>query len=267
MSKGIVNCGKWAAWKGLAEMDKYLEFSGKLPNNRNAVVMYHAVGETGYERVSTERFRRDISYMSEHYEIVGLEEALKNTTTGPKKIAITFDDALENVYQNAIPILKEVDAPATVFAVADYISDGSTKENNEYMNLTQLKSLVDDNLFTIGNHTKSHPHLGRLAKQSAIEREIVQAKKDLENQLETDINRFSYPYGSYTGHVANVVADTHEMATTTESRLLGGSPERALIPRLDAKYDFSLLRWELSDTSGIVKSAAHRLGVIESVDF
>lgn len=267
MSSRIINCGKWASWNGLAEIDNYLEFSKKFPNNRNAVVMYHAVGETGYDRVSTERFRRDISYMSEHYEIVDLEESLKNTTTGQKRIAITFDDALENVYQNAIPILEEFEAPATVFAVADYISDDSTKEKNQYMNLTQLKSLVDNNLFTIGNHTKSHPHLERLAKQSAIEREIVQSKKELENQLETDINQFSYPYGSYTPHVADVVADTHELATTTESRLLGESPERALIPRLDAKYNFSLLRWELSDTSETVKSAARRFGVIESINF
>jgi peptidoglycan/xylan/chitin deacetylase (PgdA/CDA1 family) len=205
--------------------------------------------------------------MSDHYEIVDLAEALENTTTERKRIAITFDDALENVYQNAVPILKKFDAPATVFVVADYIPDGTIKEDNEYMDLTQLRSLVDDDLFAIGNHTKSHPHLERLAKQSAIEREIVQAKNDLEDQLETDIDRFSYPYGSYTAHVSDVVADTHELATTTESRLLGESPERTQIPRLDAKYDFSRLRWELSDASEMVKSAAHRLGVIESVDF
>lgn len=266
MSGNIVNYGKWAVWKALGRLDAYTRFSEKLPNTRNAVVMYHAVGETGYERVSTERFRQDISYMSDHYEIVDLTEALENSTTERKKIAITFDDALENVYQNAVPILKEFDARATVFAVADYIADGTTKKN-EYMDQTQLKSLVDDDLFTIGNHTKSHPHLERLAKQSAIEREIVQAKNDLEDQLETDIDRFSYPYGSYTAHISDVVADTHELATTTESRLLGESPERTLIPRLDAKYEFSLLRWELSDTSEMVKSAAHRLGVIEGVDF
>ncbi len=267
MQGNFVNRGKGGIWKGLAIFDQYTRFSEILPNTRNAVLMYHAVGEEGYDRVSTDRFRHDISYISSQYEIVDLDAIIKDPTTDQKKVAITFDDALKNVYNNAVPVLREFNAPATIFAVADYLNDGSISHKNRYMDMTQLHTLVEDDLFTLGNHTKSHPHLERLAKESAIEREVVQAKADLEDQLGTDIERFSYPYGSYTDHVANVVSNTHRLATTTESRLLGESPDRAQIPRIDAKHNFHLVRWELSDASEIIKRVALRLGLIESVNF
>jgi peptidoglycan/xylan/chitin deacetylase (PgdA/CDA1 family) len=224
--------------------------------------MYHAVGRDGYGAITTERFRRDIAYIDDRYEIVDLPDVLENPTTGSKRIAITFDDAFENVFHNAVPVLREYNAPATVFAVADYLPDGTVNSDNAYMDWTQLRRLADHDFFTVGNHTKSHPHLARLATKAAIREQIVGAKRALEKRLNTEITRFCYPYGNYTDTVAEVVAETHELATTTSPRLIDESPQQVLIPRIDAKETDVLVRWELTDASRWVQRLAVRLGSI-----
>lgn len=256
---------KHRGWKTLAWIDNRLNVSSYVPDTFNGVLMYHAIGQDGYGAVSTERFRRDIEYIHDRYKIVDLPDVLESPTTGTKRIAITFDDAFENVFHNAVPVLREYNAPATVFAVADYLPDGTVDSDNEYMDWTQLRMLADQDLFTVGNHTRSHPHLARLATKAAIREQTVGAKRALEEGLNTEITRFCYPYGNYTDTVAEVVAETHELATTTNPRLIDKPPRQVLIPRIDAKESDALVRWELTDASRWVQRVAVRLGLISSL--
>lgn len=268
MSPGsLVHAGKWALWRVGGIADRYLQLSRLSDQSRNAVLMYHAVGAEGYDRVSTERFERDIRHVTQEYQVVDLPEVLTDPVEGEKKVAITFDDALENVYRNAIPILREYDVPATIFVVADYVPDGTVTTGNEYMDLEQLRELVEDASFALGNHTKSHPHLSRLATEDALTEQIVVAQRTLERRLQCTVDRFCYPYGDFDSGVSDVVAQSHEYATTTQGRLLRTDDSPVEIPRIDAKEPESLVRWQLSDLSERVKEVALQSGVIESAEF
>ena len=64
------------------------------------------------------------------------------------------------------------------------------------MNVTQLKSLSKNSLFTIGAHTVNHPALAMQTSEEQIF-EIQQSKKILEGWLNKEVNSFAYPYGNY----------------------------------------------------------------------
>jgi peptidoglycan/xylan/chitin deacetylase (PgdA/CDA1 family) len=69
-----------------------------------------------------ERFSRQVRWLSARYEIVSLRElALRFASGGrlKKVAAITFDDGYAGVYEHAVPLLKALGIPATVFVVAD----------------------------------------------------------------------------------------------------------------------------------------------------
>ena len=257
---------KLRGWKALALIDNQLGISDHVADKFNGVLMYHAVGDEGYGAVSTDRFRRDIAYLDDRYEIVDLPEVLETPTTDAKRIAITFDDAFENVYHNAVPVLREHDSPATVFAVTDYIADGTVDEDNMYMDWAQLRVLAEDDLFSVGNHTKSHPYLSELATETALREQIVGSKRVLEDGLETEVTRFCYPHGRYNDTVTRIVAETHEFATTTDPRLIDETPCDVLIPRIDAKESDILVRWELTDASRWIQQLAVHLGLMSSLN-
>ena len=64
------------------------------------------------------------------------------------------------------------------------------------MSLQQLKNLAENNLFTIGAHTKSHPALSYHPKKIQLE-EISANKLFLETELNREIKYFAYPSGNF----------------------------------------------------------------------
>jgi peptidoglycan/xylan/chitin deacetylase (PgdA/CDA1 family) len=68
------------------------------------------------------RFERQLRWLVARYEIVSLRElALRFASGGrlKKVAAVTFDDGYAGVYEHAVPLLKDLGIPATVFVVAD----------------------------------------------------------------------------------------------------------------------------------------------------
>jgi hypothetical protein len=64
-------------------------------------------------------FREQLSYLSQHYKIVSLDEAVLSKSSNVA--AITFDDGYLGVYRNAFPILKSMGITATVFLITNYL--------------------------------------------------------------------------------------------------------------------------------------------------
>ena len=68
---------------------------------------------------STETFRRHLEIVREHCEVMTLEEA-GNVLKGEKRTArpavvVTFDDGYRDNYDQALPVLRDLGMPATVF--------------------------------------------------------------------------------------------------------------------------------------------------------
>ena len=87
------------------------------------IVMYHGVPERIDDpyldrwSVPADRFRAELDAMARHYDFVSIEEVVARSRSGRgrAKAVLTFDDAFENVYTNAFPVLRRRGIP---FAVA-----------------------------------------------------------------------------------------------------------------------------------------------------
>lgn len=124
------------------------------------------------------------------YEFISIDDALNLVTRRcfhKKYCVITFDDATEDIYTEAYPILKEGKIPFVI-----YVPSGLVGQYG-YITSLQLEELANDSLCTIGSHTINHVKL-RDAKD--YQKEICQSKKDLENLTRKEIKHFAYPWGT-----------------------------------------------------------------------
>jgi peptidoglycan/xylan/chitin deacetylase (PgdA/CDA1 family) len=115
-------------------------------------------------------------------------EVLK--TPWKRKIAISFDDGLEDIYTIAYPILKERRIPFTIFVITDFL------DSPGYITAEQLKILAKDSLVTIGSHGITHKNLPDLSIEQQ-KSEIYDSKKILEGIINKNVDLFAYSHGLF----------------------------------------------------------------------
>jgi len=196
------------------------------------ILMYHVIDES---MNSTEQrfcctsgqFRSQMQYLKdEAYAVISLSEivrCLNGEAKWPAKaVAITFDDGTSCTYQNALPILRAFDFPATVFMVSnlvgqcnDWLIDAGFPCRS-MLTWDELEAL-DRYGIEIGSHSLSHCKLGEVEPARAM-LEINQSKQQLEQRLGKQVRYFAYPYGNVNPAVRNWVAEAgYQLACSTRA--------------------------------------------------
>ncbi len=152
-------------------------------------------------------FRKRMKWLKENYKVVSLNELVFQKDNS-SMLAITFDDGYADWFENAYPILKEFNMPATFFVCSgllnltneqqlDFVKN-NLKRNQKLrlININQLKEIVDDDLFDIGSHTVNHIDLGRDNSEDLWRAEIIRDKMSLESAVNKKVSWFSYPFGA-----------------------------------------------------------------------
>ena len=93
------------------------------------VLLYHdcADAETSYVAdldctTRPQTFDRHLDYVQRHHTVVPLETLV--TGDAPEgAVAITFDDGYRSVYENAYPVLKRRQLPATLYLIANVVGN------------------------------------------------------------------------------------------------------------------------------------------------
>jgi peptidoglycan/xylan/chitin deacetylase (PgdA/CDA1 family) len=89
------------------------------------IVTYHRFSERdGAGRISARAFAEQVKYLAAHYTLVPLsllDSCLQHRDLPPRLAAITIDDGYRDAYEIAFPILREHCAPATIFAVTEFV--------------------------------------------------------------------------------------------------------------------------------------------------
>lgn len=102
-----------------------------------AVLMYHRVAERpdGFlgpdeYTVSPDVFEKHIAFLNENFNIIPVHEfylGFQGEKELPKKpVVITFDDGYRDTYENDLPVLEKLGAPATVFISTGLIEKDKT---------------------------------------------------------------------------------------------------------------------------------------------
>ena len=88
---------------------------------RSPVLLFHSVFhkvpkdlEGHVHNVTPDEFRRIVSELSRSFEFVFVDEFISKSGTKPR-CAITFDDAYDCIFDDALQILRDLNIPSTVF--------------------------------------------------------------------------------------------------------------------------------------------------------
>ena len=183
-----------------------------LATHRVPILMYHYV-EYVEDRSDTTRMSLNINPNIFEAQIKTLHdnnftfmtaselaEALDGKRELPKKpVLITIDDGHWDVDTIILPILRKYNARATA-----YIPSGFVDNDSDFLTKKQLKDLVDSGLVEIGAHTVHHISLkGKLSP--IVDYEVIQSKKDLEQDYAVRVTSFAYPDGAFDEKAMNAV--------------------------------------------------------------
>lgn len=155
-------------------------------------------------------------------------------------VAITFDDGMKSVYQNALPLLIAHRAPAHIFLTTGAIGKDPARRRSggflpfEMLNWQDVEALHEAGV-RIENHTHNHPDMRSLTKGQIAE-ECGIADEVITSRLGRSPAYFAYPFGYHDQAARDCVRERYSGCVTTELRPLGVNEDKAALPRLDTYY-------------------------------
>jgi peptidoglycan/xylan/chitin deacetylase (PgdA/CDA1 family) len=221
------------------------------------ILLYHAFGKPG-ERASRfvvpiKRFARQMEWLKRlKYHILSLEEYLQYRRNyqlpPPRSIVITMDDGYAEIAELVHPILRRYGFPATAFLVSgkigghnDWTKD-KTLSGRQILSWSEIKQIAGQYI-QFGAHTQTHARLPDISREQACE-EIAGSKSDLENELQTPILSFAYPFGEFDRSVQNLVEQAGFLGgCSAESGINSWSISLTALRRLEVKGTWSLLHF------------------------
>jgi peptidoglycan/xylan/chitin deacetylase (PgdA/CDA1 family) len=114
-------------------------------------------------------------------------------------VSLTLDDAYENHWLYAVPLLQSHNMNATIYPITSD-SDGPYQCCMSWAQLRTLQSQGDD----IGSHTVDHPNLTTLTTDQ-ITQQVCGSRDDMTSNGIQQPESFAYPFGSYNSTVETVV--------------------------------------------------------------
>ena len=117
-------------------------------------------------------------------------------STQEKQVAITFDAAWgADKTEEIMSTCKEYGANATFFLVGFWV--------DKY---TEMVQKIDANGFEIGTHSKTHPDMTKLSKDSMVE-ELSDSIDLIKNITQKEVKYFRPPYGAYNNQLIDTAQD------------------------------------------------------------
>jgi peptidoglycan/xylan/chitin deacetylase (PgdA/CDA1 family) len=213
------------------------------------ILMYHSIAdedETGvrpYYRTATSPavFAMHMQYLHNHgYRTLNLSEAVSvlQGEAARKCAVITFDDGYGDFYRHAFPVLDRYGFTATVFLPTAYIGATPKQFKGKYcLTWTEIRELRKHNV-CFGSHTETHPQL-RTLDAEAVNREVVNSKTNIEDNLGESVDSFSYPFSFPEGNASfiqmlrnTLVNSGYNHGVSTRIGVARQEEDRYFLPRL-----------------------------------
>lgn len=176
-------------------------------------------------RVDPAEFERQVQWLRDDGWKFLLMSEIDNSTER-KCVALTFDDGYRDNFLIADPILKKYQARATLYLVVDRHDRDWSKSKKAHHSSGELMSepkLLDEDVremlhsgrWELGAHTKTHANLLSVSPGQRTA-EIQESKLVLEEQFQTSVCSFAYPFGIFDREdVDTVDAAGYQTAVTT----------------------------------------------------
>ncbi len=157
--------------------------------------------------------------------------------------AVAFDDALAGVARHAVPVLLELQVPATLFTLSTGWGQRPSWWAGAARTMTRAELEESAALgLTLAAHTRSHPSLPSLTG-ARLRDEVSASRAELEDLAGSPVELFAYPFGHQNPAVREAVREAGYSAAYTflNGRVTG--PEDSLrLPRFTMGRHHSRLR-------------------------
>lgn len=214
------------------------------------ILQYHHVDATTPRStsVSPEEFRQHMDYLVEaDFQVVDLAQALADIQAGialpERAVAITFDDAYRNIYDNGFTTLKQHDFPFTVFINTGPIEQG----NKSFLTWQQMQEMEQAGA-VFANHTVTHPYMLRLNEgetreqwQTRMQKEVSDVEELLQAKLGHSPKMLAYPYGESNAALRQQMADLGMIAFGQQSGVVNKASDFTNLPRFPAAGHYAKL--------------------------
>ena len=217
-----------------------------LSNNYSIIIMFHSVSP--YETsdapscyCSLDAFQQILDHIkAQGYRFVSMDECLQSLVNGhyTGQCVISFDDAMDNFYQYAYPVLKVRNIPFIHYVPSAQLG------RPRIMSRLEIADLSTDALCTIGSHTRNHVNC---AQCMDIEAELYGSKQELEDITGREIKHFSYPWGTIddiswrTIQILKRAGYVSAAGTLSASLHFFSTMSRYYLPRINAEAYLPLL--------------------------
>ena len=235
------------------------------------ILGYHSISDSPHVlSVAPADFRRQMEHVhASDATLIPLGRAfdLLGSEVSGRFVCVTFDDGYRDNLENAVPVLRELEIPATIF-VPTAVIDGEAgydwfEEPPPALTWEEIDSLVGEGLVDVQAHSRTHRRLPALADDEA-RKEIAGAKLDLERHVPYPVTSFCFPAGLYGPREVALVREAGYRAglTTDPGVNRGGAPletlKRTLIYWDDGLDGFEAKFAGLLDKPPLLRSLLYR---------
>ncbi len=177
---------------------------------QRAILTYHSISmEPAARCVTSEQLCQQLEWTKQHYELVKLGDMVENLRgripSSKDQLAVTFDDGYRDFLENAVPVLLDLEVPATLFVPAakvggfnDWDADNRGYERKSLLTFSELSNLPEE-LVDIGSHGLDHRPFHTMSLKE-IERQLTESRSLLEQHLGQAISLLSFPHGRHYDH-------------------------------------------------------------------
>lgn len=171
---------------------------------------------------------QQFAYLIAHgYVSVSLQQVVDAMNGGPglpaKPVVITFDDGFAD-QMPILELLKKYNLKAVFYIINGgqgsnfHIGANKKAEDPEggdaYLNWDQIRTLDASGFVEIAAHSTDHLDLARQTPETQ-RFEIIEGKRNLEEQLGHRVTNFCYPYGQYDATAIQIVKEAGFVSATT----------------------------------------------------
>ncbi|MFC4313262.1 polysaccharide deacetylase family protein [Steroidobacter flavus] len=133
---------------------RYPGFVFGLPLSRHEIPVFM------FHDVETAAFARDLDFLQRNnYRTLGLDEYLAaraGQVRPGRSVLLTFDDARKSFGEIALPLLRQYDARAVLFAPSYWMQPPQRSENDLFMSWAQLRACVESGRVDVQSHAHRH---------------------------------------------------------------------------------------------------------------
>jgi peptidoglycan/xylan/chitin deacetylase (PgdA/CDA1 family) len=174
--------------------------------------------------------------------VSALGEAIRRGELDGPTVALTFDDGLASVTEQAAPVLAQRGLVATMFCVAARLGGTSAwPSRNPGTPVLPLASAEDVAALAaagweIGAHGLHHDPLDRLPL-ARLTVELAESRCLLEDAADAPVRSFAFPYGAVSPDARRaLVAAGYDAACGAQLALVPQDCDPLALPRVDAHY-------------------------------